>query len=377
MKKFILTAALATAILASCTKNEVKVTVPDQAISFTTAVGANSTKAMIDGTNYTSSDPAFGTFAFYLQNGEWDTDAASSQRYIFNEKVTWHASDNGNNWTTETPYYWPKEGSLTFFSYSPYDELAMYSNCTNTNGLTITEWNVDANQTVDVMVADVQVDQKQNSAAGEGGNGTAYNGVPTVFRHKLAQIVNFSLLTETPQNYAEGTTHKAGTVLYYLDKITINNVYAIGTYTSGTDVCSTQPGSWSTSGNATSYVWYDATTQAEKQLIGNTATTAPKTGTYVADNGYLLVLPQSFASNDNASITIEYTIRTYNGTGANDYSEQDLSFTKKLNELHHGTGWQMNKKISYDITLGALDQIYWAPSVVDWESESHSFNDSL
>ena len=36
----------------------------------------------------------------------------------------------------------------------------------------------------------------------------------------------------------------------------------------------------------------------------------------------------------------------------------------------------MNKKISYTITIG-LDQIYWAPEAVDWETQGFEYKNNM
>ena len=63
MKKIIIGAAVAATILAGCTKNEVRVDVPDSAISFQTIVGKNSTKALVEDATYPTEE-TFGSVAF-------------------------------------------------------------------------------------------------------------------------------------------------------------------------------------------------------------------------------------------------------------------------------------------------------------------------
>ena len=87
------------------------------------------------------------------------------------------------------------------------------------------------------------------------------------------------------------------------------------------------------------------------------------------------MLPQTF--DDDAVIILNYTIKTYNGT---DWVNDEVTKTIKLKDIHAAPGaatgseaFEMNKKITYNFTIG-LNQIYWAPSVVDWESESHDIS---
>ena len=356
MKNWIIVAAFASAILAGCTKNEVRVDMPDQAISFTTAVGANSTKAMIDGNEYPNGE-TFGTYAYYLPTGQnWAANAGGASLYIPQSKVEYKANA-GYDWTTTTPYYWPSAGSLTFFSFSPWS-INTSVECSTTNGIKITGWDVDANQKVDVMVADVAANKTANEENG------GYKGVPTVFRHKLSQIVAFKFNTNKDYtNGHDGTTvaWAAGDKQIVVTGISIDNIATKGTFISGPNPDGTNLGTWSVDDPATvkTYTWYEDAT-------GTTITssyTAVTPNQTPATNGYLLVLPQTFA--DTETITLKYTIKTYNGT---DWVDDNVTKTITLKDIH--TAFEMNKKITYNFTIG-LNQIYWAPSVVDWETESH------
>lgn len=364
MKNWIIVAAFASAILAGCTKNEVRVDMPDQAISFTAAVGANSTKAMIDGTAYPN-EP-FGTYAYYLPASQnWAANAGGASLYIPKSEVryTENIENEGYDWTTTTPYYWPSAGSLTFFSFSPWS-INTSVECSTTNGIKITGWDVDANQKVDVMVADVAADRTANET---NPGGVRYNGVPTVFRHKLSQIVAFKFNTDKDYtNGNDGTTvaWAAGDKQIVVTGISIDNIATKGTFISGPNPDDTNLGTWSVDDPATpkTYTWYeDATGTTIKSSY-----TAVDPNQTPATNGYLLVLPQTFGETE--TITLKYTIKTYNGT---DWVDDNVTKTIKLKDIH--TAFEMNKKITYNFTIG-LNQIYWAPSVADWGSESHDIS---
>lgn len=370
MKKWIIVAALATAILASCTKNEVRVDAPDQAISFTTAVGANSTKAMIDGTSYPTGE-TFGTFAFYLPDGQsWFANNADAELYIPESEVKYVDNvDNVHRWTTDTKYYWPTAGSLTFFSYSPYDISANVDCSSSTNGIVISDYNVDENQEHDVMVADLSADQTTN------GTNNGLTGVPTVFRHKLAQIVAFQFNTEEDYG-AANATHNAGDKEIIVTGISINDLRTTGTYQSGRMVGAASLGNWQGWTGSKDYIWYaaadvDSGVEIEYNGAGGYTTSVGTDGTGAVANDYLLVLPQPFSDNDTQVITLNYTIRTY--TSATDHTDDDVTFSIPLYDIHGEAGFLMNKKITYNFTIG-LDRIWWAPSVVEWENETHDIN---
>ena len=369
MKNWIIVAAFASAILAGCTKNEVRVDMPDQAISFTTAVGANSTKAMIDDTAYPT-DETFGTYAYYLPTGQtWSGNAGDAKLYIPQSEVKYPAapSTSGYNWTTETLYYWPSAGSLTFFSFSPWS-INTSVECNTTDGIEITGWDVDANQTVDVMVADVAANKTANEA---NPGGVRYNGVPTVFRHKLSQIVAFKFNTDKDYtNGYDGTTvaWAAGDKQIVVTGISIDNIATKGTFISGPNPDGTNLGTWSVDDPATvkTYTWYEDATGTTIEYNTSSYDTAVTPNQAPATNGYLLVLPHTFSNTE--TITLKYTIKTYNGT---DWVNDEVTKSIKLKDIHAASGaFEMNKKITYNFTIG-LNQIYWAPSVVAWEAESH------
>ena len=68
-------------------------------------------------------------------------------------------------------------------------------------------------------------------------------------------------------------------------------------------------------------------------------------------------------------VELDYTIRTHWGAGSSEYSEDVVKYYVDLETV---TGsWDINKKYIYEITV-ALDQILWAPQVVEWETDTDS-----
>ena len=196
MKRFFL-AALAIAAIASCTKNEVNEVADNSQITFQTVVGPQ-TKALVTGTAYSESF-TFGTVAYKVNGG--------SELYIPISEVSYNSG--AAFWSTANPYYWPKDGStLTFYSYSPFkDQNGATINVTSTaDGITITDYGVATRQETDLMVADAATDQTQNTET----IGSWVKGVPTVFKHKLAQVVAINFQTvdnaSNVMDYANGHT---------------------------------------------------------------------------------------------------------------------------------------------------------------------------
>ena len=184
MKKMILLAAIASITLASCVKNEMEVVDnDDQEITFQTVTG-NTGRAAIIGSNYPV-DASFGTWARYT-SGDWNY-GVPSQEYITNKKVTFQTP----NWKVDgLIYYWPKNGKLSFFSYSPF-EANGGMDYNDASGIIATNYTVLDAADEDFMIADVMKNQTGNVDTDK----VLYDGVKTVFRHKLTKI-GFSLKTD-------------------------------------------------------------------------------------------------------------------------------------------------------------------------------------
>lgn len=395
MKKVLFFALAAGVALAACTKNEVKPVAVDQEITFQAVVNKASTKAMIDVTTYDTGN-TFGTVAYLEPAG-----GESASIYIDKKEVEF----NTTYWSTAQAYYWPVQGSLSFMSYSPfkYQESGSTDNTElgfthEYNKLKIADYNVASHQETDLMVAEIQKGQKANSTQ----HGEWQKGVPTIFHHKLSQIVaiNFQTVkTENPsevKDYANGhdgtedtqeKMYDSGDQQYFINEVSFKNTYFEGSYVyDGTGEAATE--SWekgSTSVESTG--WYKETTaNSSGKFSGGTFNT---TNNQNGGLNYLLVLPQEFENPTSAttipSLYIKYTVRTYykNDVLANtagSYTDEVIETTIPLYNIHAVKGenntilhskWDMNKKITYTISL-TKQRIYWDPSVVDWTPESPS-----
>lgn len=383
MKKSILLAVAAIAALAGCSKVEVKsVDEAPARISWNAVVGKHSTKAPVEGTTF-STGLSFKTFAFYNANGTaWPTGASL---YIDNQEVNYYAAAVApfvaNSWHTLTANYWPKQGSLTFFSYSFANNPVSFTGnltCTAADGLKLVGYDVNetGNKNSDFMVADIKDGQRQNTTSAAG----AEKGVPTIFRHALTQIVGFYV--ETKDNY-KGAALAAGSKVIEVNSIKIVNAYSKGDYTM-TNNAVTRSESW---GNQSDPKMYEYTPVAGKsEALNGTAA--------VLVNDQKIFLPQDFAASGYTytgvsllekslerqtpgykakveavgHIELKYTIKTY--TDDTNYSEEEVT---ELIALHEIGNWNINKKITYKITIDLSSNIiYWAPTVVAWAEEDQT-----
>ena len=355
MKRFFL-AALAIAAIASCAKNEVTPSDP-QEITYQAVVG-KATKALVETTAYPTTE-TFGTVAYL------NTDPA--QVYIPASEVSYYTANK--YWSTATAYYWPVNGNLTFYSYSPFN----YSETPSTpigvshtaTTLSFDNYNVGEHQATDLMVAEVQKNLTANNMQITGW----VKGVNTIFHHKLSQVVKITFKTVDTQNpeslvdYANGhdgsSGHEyvAGDQQYVINSVKFKNLYFTGDYLYN---AATTPvtESWTPEGSVTSETtWMSTPTNISS---GELVTT--KTGS----ENYLLVLPQTFTNtgSGDASICVNYSIKTY--IDATNYSTETIETEIPLYNIHTGNKWDMNKKISYEIKM-SKHRIYWAPSVEAWD----------
>ena len=355
MRKNIIIALAACVALAACTKNELKPVEVDQQITFKAVVNKASTKAMIDGNTYGTGN-TFGTVAYKVK-GE------NTELYIPVSEVKYTAGSSAY-WSTEAPYYWPKESgsSLTFYSYSPFKYSESGKNTaipvTHTkDGLTFTDYSVKEHQETDLMVADKKDNQTSNTAT----TNSWAAGVPTVFHHMLAQIVaiNFQTVENASVNpvvvkdYAnshDGTSgheYVAGDKQFVVTDVYFEKFYEQGTLTAGASQ------SWASTGSVTnSYTWYSET--GGKKFINGKCT--PR-------NTYYLVLPQTHS--DDAMLHVKYEIHTY--TSASEHATEKMDVSVPLKNLN--ASWVMNKKYTYTLNID-LDRIYWDPKVTEWTTDS-------
>ena len=344
MKKLFYFAAAAVA-LAACAKNEV---IPvnsgeNQEITFNVAPKTK-------GHSEFGEKLTFKSYAYYIPG---DGNASSSQLYIDNVEISYK---DGVWKNATTSYYWPKNGSLTFFAWTSREETVGAPNpytvsyvdnvtCSNTTGIKVENYEVDSkkNKNVDFLVADIKADQAANTTT-TGKNGKYYNdGVPTLFRHKLSYVI-FNVVTD--QNYSK-------TKKFELKSITFKDIEYKGTYQ---QIPAASEG-WDVANDKKDQTYYTAPKAATGTgTTGVEITNDQKTLTSNDTQNYYL--PQSFAT--SGSVVVEYWIETNeNGNKSTD------KVTKTINMKDLFTSWNMGKKYTVTLTF-KLDEILWDPAVEDW-----------
>ena len=350
--------------VAACAKNEV---VPvnsgeNQEITFNVAP---KTKADLDEHEHTEfgKDNVFASWAYYLPGTvKWDkkdgdnttdpiTPATTPALYIDGAVIA-NTKPNGADgvWKAkDKTYYWPKNGSLTFFAYSLNKgdlTLAASTGFTCTIGAGITgHIDLKENSNTDFLVAEIAKDMKSND---NGDKAHFTNGVPTLFKHRLSSV---AFAIKTWEHY----TNKE----FKLTNITFHNLSHYGTY-----------GQLPTESFVAGETKYDPVFTKAPQEI-------PYQTNFVGVTGVdkYIFIPQTFA--DDATIDVVYTITTK--VPKSDDVVETVTKPIKLNTLfpteHNdstdpkkvtGGGWEMGKKYTIYLTF-TLDEILWDPAVQDWE----------
>ncbi len=350
MKKYLIVIAAA-AVLAGCAKTEV--IAPDgnapAEITFTTAPV---TKAVFS----FDTDNVFQTYAVYTAGDYSYSASASFEQFIDFSTVmcssgTWRidSDKDGDIDSDDTSYFWPKDGGkLSFFSWSLNTGSLKFADGTtpkvrfaNTRGLYLSNY-VSGN---DFMVADPALSQTGNS-------GYYYRfGVPTLFRHKAAQII-FKI--KTAQAYSGKT--------FTLKSISFKNVSTEGTYSQGsapTSSPSTEAWTAESSNETTDY-----------STVGMTIPAVEAED--VPSNGVSILIPQSFSDTDGKYLTLTYSITSGSTTTTK-------TATVKMNTLLGGSSsvsaaLEKGKKYTITLSISSGNEILWTPEVVDWVDEAKTIS---
>ena len=371
MKKYLIIAAAAIAAIA-CTKSET--VSPQKEITFQIAKSSVQTKAT--GEKYDTSVP-FGTYAWFNNTDD----------FMINEKVAYASSA----WkTVDHTFYWPKTGSISFISYSPFEGTS------NTAGTVpvvakdkITYTGLTA-ANVDVMYADrATCSSNVNEVTDSDSADSGFNGVPTVFRHALAK-----LSFKVKANFLEWTDSNNGSVTKW--EVTLKNFKIGGFKTTGNcelnlnadgvhwDKPVTQVLNPAYDGSDPSipqyleyHVWKDlsgATT--EQELVASNIVLTTSEQNLAPAAGF--VIPQMLAASAQTVHVVAHIKTTLsNGKEIN----EDFDKVINLSDISSLKAWEMNQNINYVINFKPTSSdannphnddpedviIKFDPAVAEWE----------
>lgn len=360
MKNLNLLIAVAGVALASCSfeeKMDWSMAESNDQITFEAPVVGLPTKAAIeDATFPTTAD--FAVSAIWLESGTFGSDAANSwggtNAKTYMTKVVMTSTDKTvestdyKTWTSATPYYWPKQGKLTFQAYSPATLTPLSFDKT---GLNLENHTVATD--VDIMYSNRAVDQTKANQIGQtypADPAPKYYGVQLTFHHALSYLKfaakkESTLTTEYPKITLTG--------------ITLHDMYKTGDFVQGIAAGATNvhAPAWTKSATA-ALDSYNILSSGSLVLHHEIATTN-------AQIAPILVMPQLFVGeSQDAKFTIEYTLQS--DAAATPIPQ---NFEIALKDLAYNdaaaTGFEVGKKYTFNIIIG-LEQIYFAPEVTDW-----------
>ena len=362
MKKLFFIAAIASAALVSCTKNELAPSVTAQKeISFAAPVVGAQTKVYgAIGASYDTGE-SFDVWCVYNVGDitEWGGTA-----YFSDVQASHNATAGG--WTLNPKYYWPATGQLSFVALSP--SMGTSTEYTAEKGFVITGWSqgVNENAIVDLMYSDISFDNKKSSFVyddnkdddedADSDDSTLdyiYNGANIKFNHALSYLV---FKVKTKENYS-------GTTQFQLTKITLSNIRTTGDFQQK-DGGALNSDPWTeTTSNLGTYVAFDHERVIPESDPASTFGVIEFNSSLVAvpetSGKQIILLPQEL-KDDQQKLTINYQISTDGGTNWIDQVQEI--------DLYDGSikNWEMGKKYTYTISI-SMTEIILDPAVAAWD----------
>lgn len=254
-------------VTASCTNdNEQENTTSNSGIHFSLKDDEVNTR----GTPISSSSetPEMVIYGYYTGDGaasDWAAKGTNSSPDYLDKLIV---ENKNGNWTLPHPIYWPAntDANVSFFAYSPKATLANGVNIKNTTGVPVIEYTVpqDCSSQPDLMIATPLKDKNRSYGA----------HVQLSMKHALTCLA----FVGSGDNEI-------------ISKVTISGVYTSGLVSMDADHLN-----WTIQGNKSSF---------SPKL--NNVTMGADEKTVVTNDGYLMMIPQSFDAQSTAVIELEIT----------------------------------------------------------------------
>ena len=380
MKKLLFIAAIASAALAACTKNDVVPSASEQQeITFANPVSHVVTKVDLVPITYPTGS-SFSVFADYHKDPYATAKASASNftaymRGTEGVDVTHSTTVIGTTpniynsyWVSAKPYYWPKDGYLTVAAYSPADTKKDATiEYDVTKGVQITDYVVKSDLTNqrDLMLSNREVDE--TSAKMVIDNPDPYDGVQLTFNHVLSAI-KFTVVTDI-----DYSTEANGQYTITLKSLKIKNAYSTGDLTQFKDIneltidmeTETTPES----------IWSDVDTENTDGY----AISVPAPGTLSAeettfsdsDDADLVLLPQllDHTSASGGKVTAEVVYTVYHADMGDVSNAIEYTASLDLSQGSATATWDAGKRYIYNIKIG-MDKVIFAPKVTAWDTQT-------
>ncbi|MBO4466029.1 MAG: fimbrillin family protein [Bacteroidales bacterium] len=366
MKKLFFFAAVAVMAITACSKTEFVNEAQDNLITFQAAKYLTQTKA-VTGTEFPKTE-TFGTYAW--------TAGTPGEFFMNNIEIKFDATNN--KWAPVTSYFWPKNQTVDFFSYYPYDVQGAVPQVSAT-AITYNDVDFTANQ-VDIMYADKAVKFFDNSDDVNDGTSLSLVGVPTYFRHAGAKVT-INVILSYDFKAENGDTTKWN--------VTMKEAYLDSVFTKGSVTLTLSDQ------NATGLVPWTKPLNADDQAVWT-----PTAGSYNSLTSELYKISQNYVLKTNEGVKILDEV--YMLPQALEAGLQKLKFKFDVETLRKAAGettyssiltqtdliaetdlliptvtgvtgiyaWEMNKAITYNVYIGpASKPIYFDPAISAWETQ--------
>ena len=313
MKKFLIIAAAAGTVLASCAKTETVEVSDAKYIGFDSAWIGNPTKAVDEVT--TENIKSFNVYGGYETSGDV---------FTAGREVT--PNSNGE-WTYSPLVPWTDEQTYNFYAYSGVDVTPTYN---YTNGLTFTDVTVNASTNQTDFVYDEATGIDSDAA------GTVRDKVQFAFGH-LFSMIQFTIKSGFPKD-----------VVLQISDLELYGLNSTAEFNGATADDWTAAEKQLTEGNGITFA--DGTAQAATEPVDYT------------DN--CVVLPQTFAAN---TVLAKFTVTAPVSTSI------QTEVVKEITAVIPADTWEKGKCYNYIVTIDGqtLDFITFdTPTVTDWTTET-------
>ena len=381
MKKYFIIAAAALVAFAACTKVEVaEAPETSQKISFEVAKYMAQTKADPVKDNEASlllEYDATGTPVDTFKTNAWyHSPENGTQYYMKNVNIIWNAPV-ANQWAPANDYFWPKTGTINFYSYAGTPAPSSY----NTEGSLVYS-NATIAYNDNILVADAAYRYNQNKQVYQLNNPTTGEGVPTLFRHYLAKVA-FNVALRTTEAKKSATNHFKVEILDASIKFLNKGTLTLSNTDPGNATAEVNP--WTNANTSKPNVaWvadtWDATSNVEtidttstapsylRKLTLNLAENAvQQTETDTSFLAMRTVMPQVLDAT-NAEFYIKYKVSSYLTGETDPYAVETIAVTKPLPTLVPSIPeWNKNTKYTYTIVIDPISsKILFDPAVEPW-----------
>lgn len=357
MKKYLILASAAIVAMAACTKVELDENIPAKKITFQAASYVPQTKAEV---SVMSEFTSFTCKAFLHAAGYSDV-----QNMFGDNGETISAWTNGNvitttpadvaYWAPSHDYYWPKDASSYVNFVAWYDANGTAPTTATEESLSWTNYTVDTDD--NLLYADEAWRYKSNPDAEYHKDGSVSEGVPMLFHHALAQLCIKAAVSKVN----EGST--------YWD-VTLSNIKLEGVYNKGDlTLSNSAPTGTEAQAKAWSGSWAPAS-GATTATVSMDTPASSLTATLTDILSFQKVLPQTVTSNMKLKFDYNISYRYGANTADKEYAHEKISATIDLSTISgHIASWDMNKKITYNITINPETTVIRIdPAVDDWAS---------